>query len=274
MQRSEHSTLRPPVLSSVALSLGYGGTSIVRGLEMKVETGRTTGLIGANGSGKSTILRGLARLLKPISGSVLIDGRSVHAMKTRDIAKRLAILPQGPLAPEGITVTELAMQGRYPHQSFLRQWSREDARAVARALDLTAMTPFSERPIDTLSGGQRQRAWIAMTLAQETPILLLDEPTTFLDLAHQIDILELMRDLSTDHGATIVAVLHDLNQAARYCDRLVVLKEGSIVAEGAPRDVMTPEILRLAFELECRILTDPVDGSLLCIPVGRDRQRV
>jgi len=260
-----------PVLSCQALTLSYGATAVIDRLDLAIGAGSITGLIGANGSGKSTLLRGMGRLLKPVSGTVLLDGTPIHAMPTRAVARRLAVLPQNPVAPELITVEELVAQGRTPHQGLLGQWSVADARAVERAIALTDLAAMRARPVDTLSGGQRQRAWIAMILAQETDILLLDEPTTFLDLAHQMEILELLRSLKQQRGATIVVVLHDLNQAARYCDQLVVLGEGRIVAAGPPGEILTEAVVEAAFDVRCRILPDPVTGTPHCIPLERSR---
>jgi len=230
-----------------------------------------TALVGPNGCGKSTLLRGLARLLKPRSGTVFLDGTSIFKLPTKEVAKQLGILPQGPVAPEGLTVRELVAQGRYPHQGWLQQWSKTDERMVEQALITTAMIDLASRPLETLSGGQRQRAWIAMALAQDTEILLLDEPTTFLDLAHQVEVLDLLSDLNQAEGRTIVIVLHDLNQACRYADHLVAVWQGEIFAQGAPSQVMTEEMVHQVFGLECRIVADPVVGTPLCIPMSRCR---
>lgn len=255
------------------LSLCYdSGTNIVHHLNLTIERGTMTALVGPNGCGKSTLLRGLSRLLKPANGTVLLDGQDIHAMKAKDLARKLGILPQSPTAPEGLTVHELVAQGRYPHQNWFHQWSIEDERVVAEALNLTNLTLFSDRPVDTLSGGQRQRAWIAMALAQQTDILLLDEPTTYLDLAHQIDVLDLLAELN-EQGRTIVMVLHDLNQAARYADSMIALRGGQVVAQGAPHAVMNAETIRQVFGLHAEIISDPVTGTPLCIPIGRRDQR-
>jgi len=231
-----------------------------------------TALVGPNGCGKSTLLRGLSRLLKPAHGSVYLDGHDIHAMKSKDLARQLGILPQAPVAPEGLTVHELVAQGRYPHQNWFQQWSAHDERIVAEALEMTNLALFTDRPVDTLSGGQRQRAWIAMALAQQTNILLLDEPTTYLDLAHQIDVLDLLAELN-ENGRTIVMVLHDLNQAARYAERIVALRGGQIVAQGRPDQVIIPENILQVFGLEAEVIVDPVTGSPLCVPIGRRGQR-
>ena len=256
------------ILGTQQLVLGYEKQDIIKGLDIAVPEGQITALIGPNGCGKSTLLRGMARLLKPHSGSVHLDGKAIRQLSTKEIAKRLGILPQGPVAPEGLSVRELVAQGRYPHQSFFRQWSQEDERASREALTITKMLEFADRPLDSLSGGQRQRAWIAMTLAQETEIFLLDEPTTFLDLSHQIDVMDLLVDLNR-RGSTIVVVLHDLNQAARYADYLVIVKAGEIYAEGAPADVMTSETIEEVFGVKNRVICDPVSHTPLCIPIGK-----
>lgn len=251
------------------LSLCYeGSTTVVHQLTLTLQAGHITALVGPNGCGKSTLLRGLSRLLKPTHGTVMLDGQNIHAMKAKDLARQLGILPQAPTAPEGLTVHELVSQGRYPHQNWFQQWSAEDERIVAEALEMTNLTLFADRPVDTLSGGQRQRAWIAMALAQQTDILLLDEPTTYLDLAHQIDVLDLLAELN-DRGRTIVMVLHDLNQAARYADTIVALRGGQIVAQGTPEAVIIPENILQVFGLESQVVPDPVTGTPLCIPIGR-----
>lgn len=246
---------------------------IVHQLDLTIQSGTITALVGPNGCGKSTLLRGISRLLRPVNGAVHLDGRDIHAMKAKDLARQLGILPQSPVAPEGLTVHELVAQGRYPHQSWFQQWSREDERIVHEALETTNLTMFADRPVDTLSGGQRQRAWIAMALAQQTEVLLLDEPTTYLDLAYQIDVLDLLADLN-ERGRTIVMVLHDLNQAARYADTIVALRGGQIIAQGTPETVMTAETVREVFGLRAQIITDPVTGTPLCVPIGRRSRHV
>lgn len=256
------------ILATQQLVLGYEKQDIIKGLDVAVPKGQITALIGPNGCGKSTLLRGMARLLKPWGGSVHLDGKAIKQFSTKEVAKRLGILPQGPVAPEGLTVRELVAQGRYPHQSFFQQWSQGDERASEEAMSITKMLDFADRALDSLSGGQRQRAWIAMTLAQETEIFLLDEPTTFLDLSHQIDVMDLLVDLNR-RGSTIVVVLHDLNQAARYADYLVVMKAGEIYAEGAPAKVMTSNTIKEVFGLENRVICDPVSGTPMCIPIGK-----
>ena len=251
------------------LSLTYDGSNIIiQGLDMTIHEKSITALVGPNGCGKSTLLRGISRLLKPTTGTVHLEGQRIHAMKARDLAKQLGILPQSPTAPEGLTVHELVTQGRYPHQSWFQQWSREDERIVQEALQITNLTMMADRPVDTLSGGQRQRAWIAMALAQQTQVLLLDEPTTYLDMAYQMDVLDLLDDLN-EQGRTIVMVLHDLNHAARYADHIVALRGGQIVVQGSPEQVMTAENIRQVFGLHAQIATDPVAGTPMCIPIGR-----
>lgn len=259
---------RPSALTTRQLTLSYDKTIVIRQLDLAIPVGQITALVGPNGCGKSTLLRGMARLLKPVQGGVYLDGQSIFKRSTRQVAQQLGILPQGPTAPEGLTVRELVAQGRYPHQAWLQQWSAEDDRQLEQALSITGMMELAHRPLDTLSGGQRQRAWIAMTLAQSTPILLLDEPTTFLDLAHQIEILDLLYDLNQT-GRTIVMVLHDLNQACRYADYLIALKQGHVYAQGQPARIMTDTLVQQVFGIASRIITDPITQTPLCVPIGR-----
>ncbi|MCU0526242.1 MAG: ABC transporter ATP-binding protein [Elainella sp. Prado103] len=260
----------PPqsVLTTRQLTLSYDQTIVIKALDLAIPVGQITALVGSNGCGKSTLLRGLARLLKPVQGAVYLDSRSIFQLSTKQVAKQLGILPQSPTAPEGLTVRELVAQGRYPHQTWLQQWSAEDARQLEQALMITHMLELAHRPLDTLSGGQRQRAWIAMTLAQNTPIVLLDEPTTFLDLAHQIEILDLLYDLNRE-GRTIVMVLHDLNQACRYADHLIAIKQGQVYAQGRPSQIMTETLVEAVFSIKSRIVTDPLTQTPMCIPVSR-----
>lgn len=250
------------------LTLAYDQATIIRGLSVTIPSGQITALVGPNGCGKSTLLRGLARLLAPRGGAAFLDGRAVHQLPTRELARRLGILPQSPVAPEGLTVRELVAQGRYPHQTWLQQWGGADEAAVLRALELTGMAQLAERPVDALSGGQRQRAWIAMTLAQETATILLDEPTTFLDLAHQIEVLQLLERLNREEGRTIVMVVHDLNHATRHASHLIALRGGALVAAGPPATVVTPQLLRELFGVEAEVLPDPRTGVPLCVAYG------
>ena len=255
-------------LRTEKVRLGYDETVVIDGLTVAVPEGRITSVVGPNGCGKSTLLRSLARLMKPRGGAIYLDGDAISNLPTREVARHLGILPQNPSAPEGLTVRELAAQGRYPHQGWLRQWSREDERAVEKALETTGVLEFADRPLDTLSGGQRQRAWISMALAQETGTLLLDEPTTFLDMAHQIEVLQLLDRLNRDEGRTILMVLHDLNNAARYSHQVIALSRGRIFDAGTPEDVVTPDLLREVFGVEADVVPDPRTGVPLCIPYG------
>lgn len=259
----------PPALTTRNLTLAYENTTIVRDLTLAIPAGQITVLVGANGCGKSTLLRGLARLLKPTQGAVYLDGRSIAQRSTKSVAQQLGLLPQSPVAPEGLTVRDLVSQGRYPYQNWLQQWSSQDEKYVQQALEITDLVELGDRPLDTLSGGQRQRAWIAMTLAQNTQILLLDEPTTFLDLAHQIEVLDLLHDLNQQQGRTIVIVLHDLNQACRYADHLIAIKAGQIFAAGQPKAVITEDTVKEVFNLQCRVYPDPITGTPMCIPISR-----
>lgn len=256
-------------LTAHKLTLGYSQTTIIQNLSVAIPAGKITTLVGSNGCGKSTLLRGLARLLKPKHGQVCLDGADIFKLSTRSVAKRLAMLPQNPIAPEGLTVRDLVAQGRYPYQTWWQQWSELDEKRVAEAIAKTDLNAYTNHPIDQLSGGQRQRAWIAMTLAQDTDILLLDEPTTFLDLAHQMEVLELLHDLNRQEGRTIVMVLHDLNQACRYADYIVAMRQGAIYAQGKPTEVITPQVVRDVFEVNSQIITDPIAGTPMCVPIAR-----
>lgn len=255
-------------LTARQLTLAYDRTTIIQNLNLEIPAHQITALVGPNGCGKSTLLKGLARLLKPQSGMVYLDSAAIAKLSTKEVAKRLGMLPQSPVAPEGLTVRELVAQGRYPHQSWFQQWSKDDEQFSEQALAITGMTELGGRPLDSLSGGQRQRAWIAMALAQNTDILLLDEPTTFLDLAHQIEVLDLLYDLN-HQGRTIVMVLHDLNQACRYANYLVVMRQGHLYAQGTPDAVMTEAMVSEVFGIESRIVPDPITGTPLCVPVSR-----
>ncbi|MFC0211690.1 ABC transporter ATP-binding protein [Paenibacillus chartarius] len=258
-------------LEAKELALSYGGNYIFRDLNLVIPKGKITVFIGSNGCGKSTLLRSMARLLKPQQGSVLLDGSDIAKLRTKEVAKQLAILPQGPTAPEGLTVLQLVKQGRYPYQSWLQQWSREDEKSVREALEATNLTELAERTVDSLSGGQRQRAWIAMTLAQGTDIILLDEPTTYLDLTHQIEVLDLLYKLNTEENRTIVMVLHDINLACRYAHHIVAIKDQRVYAEGKPEDIVTASMIEAVFDLSCSIIPDPIFGTPLCVPHGKGR---
>ena len=271
-------TLAPPRpashrLSADSITLGYGDRTVVDGLDLALVPGRVTAIVGANGCGKSTVLRALARLIAPRSGQVVLDGRAVGELPSKEVARVLGLLPQGPVAPEGIVVADLVGRGRHPHQGLLGRWSAHDYEAVAAALAATGIAELADRPVDELSGGQRQRVWIAMALAQETEILLLDEPTTFLDVAHQVEVLDLLTDLNRERGTTIVMVLHDLNLAARYADELVAVRDERVHAMGAPGEIVTAELVRDVFGLESRIITDPLSGKPLVLPSGRHHVR-
>ena len=262
----------PPVrLAAEGVRLAYGERVVVDSLDLTLTDGSFTAIVGPNGCGKSTLLRALGRLLRPTTGTVLLDGRAITGTPTREVARVLGLLPQTPLAPEGLTVTDLVARGRHPHQSWLRQWSSDDAQVVAEALAWTDMSELADAPVDALSGGQRQRAWISMALAQGTDLLLLDEPTTYLDLAHQVDVLELVGRLHAERGRTVVVVLHDLNLAARYAQRLVAMKDGVLVASGTPAEVLTEQLLADVFDLEARVVPDPVAGTPMVVPVRRLR---
>lgn len=259
------------VLTAELLTLGYGSRTVVHDLDLQVPEGRVTAIVGPNGCGKSTLLRGMSRLLRPKDGRVLIDGSDVHELPTKQVARSLALLPQHPVVPEGITVGELVARGRHPHHGLLRRWTREDDEVVAEALALTGSERLVSREVSELSGGQRQRVWIAMVLAQRTDLMLLDEPTSFLDIAHQVEVLDLVRDLSVDRGTTVVMVLHDLAMAARYADHLVAMRGGRVVAQGTPRDVVTAETVCDVFGITCRVLWQEATGDLSVIPLGRHR---
>ena len=247
------------------LDLAYDQRQIVSDLDVSIPDGKFSIIVGPNACGKSTLLRALARLLPPAKGTVLLDGNNIEKMKTKKIAQRLGLLPQSSIAPDGITVAELVSRGRHPHQSFLRQWTDADEAAVLSALRATNTEELSSRLVDELSGGQRQRVWVAMVLAQETSLLLLDEPTTFLDVAYQIELLDLFSQLNHEYGHTLVAVLHDLNQACRYADEIIAMKDGSIVAQGPPETIITSELVHEVFGIECSVIDDPVTGAPMIV---------
>lgn len=256
-------------LSAVDLVLGYTDTAIIAGLDVAIPPGQVTVIVGANACGKSTLLRGLARLLGPRSGQVLLDGENVADMAGIDVAKVIGLLPQSPVAPDGITVADLVGRGRYPHQGWFRRWSPEDDAAVGQALEVTGTHDLADRTLSSLSGGQRQRVWVAMTLAQQTDILLLDEPTTFLDINHQIELLDLLTDLNRDRGTTVVIVLHDLNLAFRYADHVIAMKSGHIVRQGPPAEIVDADLVRQVFDLDCVVIPDPLGGAPMVVPRGR-----
>lgn len=253
------------------LSLSYGETLIIDEMNLKIPKGEITVFIGGNGCGKSTLLRSIARLLKPKSGVVLLEGSAIAKLSTKEVAKKMAILPQSPSAPEGLTVLQLVKQGRYPHQSWLKQWSEEDEKKVNDALKATRLEELKERTVDSLSGGQRQRAWIAMTLAQDSDVILLDEPTTYLDMAHQIEILDLLFELNEKKRRTVVMVLHDLNMACRYAHNIVAIKNQQVYNQGMPEDVINRSLVKNVFGMDCEITVDPLFGTPLCIPYGKGR---
>jgi iron complex transport system ATP-binding protein len=265
-QHPHNSSTDKTILSAQALSAGYGERLVIPELSLQITMGAITALVGPNGSGKSTLLKALARLIAPRAGSVYLDGRAIASMPAREVARQLAILPQGPVSPEELTVRELVEQGRYPHAGPLRMLRQQDSEAITRALIETNMIELQHRRLDSLSGGERQRAWIALALAQETPILLLDEPTTFLDVGHQLEVLTLIQQLNRTQGKTIVLVLHDLNQAARFANRMIALQAGRIVADGPPAAVLTPALLVEVFQVQAYIISHPVDGLPVCLP--------
>ena len=256
-------------LTAAHLRLAYDKFEVAADLSVAIPPGLITVVVGANACGKSTLLRALGRLLKPKAGAVFLDGEEIQRLSTKTVATRLGVLPQTPVAPDGITVADLVGRGRYPHQKWFRQWSRADELAISDAMTRTGTLDLAERSVDELSGGQRQRVWIAMALAQETELLLLDEPTTYLDLAHQVEVLDLLSDLNEHAGATIVLVLHDLNQACRYAHHLVAMKAGAIVAQGPPAEVVTEALVAEVFDLAARVVPDPVAGTPMVIPLGR-----
>lgn len=255
-------------LRAESVTVGYGEHPVVHDLSLAVADGQVTTIVGPNGCGKSTLLRTMSRLLKPTSGTVLLDGEPIQDIHTRDVARRLALLPQSPIAPDGLLVRDLVGRGRHPHQRWFSQWSPEDEQIVELALEMTDTSALRDRPLDQLSGGQRQRAWVAMTLAQDTDLLLLDEPTTYLDLAHQVEVLDLVTRLNRERGRTVVMVLHDLNLAARYSDTIVVMKDGVIATEGTPAEVFTPTLLATTFGLDADVLPDPRTGLPIIVPTS------
>lgn len=256
-------------LGTESVTLSYDQNIITQDLSIHIPEGKFSVIVGPNGCGKSTLLRAMSRLLEPTSGQVLLNGKNIHALATRDVAKILGLLPQSAIAPDGIKVVDLVARGRFPHQKWFQPWREQDQDAVDAAMKATSITEFAQLNVDQLSGGQRQRVWVAMALAQETPLLLLDEPTTYLDIAHQIELMDLFQDLNRLQGHTIVAVLHDLNHACRYADNLIAMKSGQVVATGTPNDIVTETLIETVFGLPCIILEDPISGTPLVIPKGR-----
>lgn len=265
-------TAAPQRLRTESLTLAYDRRVISEGLSVAIPDGSFTVIVGPNACGKSTLLRALSRLLRPTAGQVLLDGQTISSYKAKEAARIVGLLPQSSIAPEGITVVDLVARGRYPHQGLIRQWSAADEAAVESAMASTNIADLRDRHVDELSGGQRQRVWAAMALAQETPILLLDEPTTFLDIAHQIELLDLFADLH-EAGNTLIAVLHDLNHAARYATHLIAMKEGRIVAQGPPAEIVTADLVSEVFGLECRVIEDPETGTPMIVPRARAGRR-
>jgi iron complex transport system ATP-binding protein len=253
-------------LSAADLTLGYAGNQVLGHVDIAIPDGRITALIGANGSGKSTLLRALGRIIQPLGGAVTLDGKAIAQMPGKVIAQTLALLPQSPVSPDGLTVRQLCRFGRHPHKAMLSRTTHHDEQIVEASLAATGLSDLAERPLDRLSGGQRQRAWIAMALAQETPILLLDEPTTYLDIAHQLEVLELLKELNGKRGRTIVMVVHDLNHAAQYADHIIAVAGGGIHAAGRPADILKPDLIRAVFGIDAVVISHPVDGTPLCLP--------
>ncbi|KOU26948.1 ABC transporter [Streptomyces sp. WM6368] len=261
-------------LTAENVTLGYDQRVIAENLSVEIPDNSFTVIVGPNACGKSTLLRALSRMLKPAAGRVLLDGQAIGSMPAKKVAKTLGLLPQSSIAPDGITVADLVSRGRYPHQGLLRQWSAEDERVVNESMASTGVAELADRAVDELSGGQRQRVWIAMALAQQTPLLLLDEPTTYLDIQHQIDVLDLCAELHENQGRTLVAVLHDLNHAARYATHLIAMRGGEVVAEGPPQEVVTAELVEKVFGLRCQVIDDPETGTPLVVPAARKARAV
>ncbi|GAE26871.1 iron compound ABC uptake transporter ATP-binding protein PiaD [Halalkalibacter wakoensis JCM 9140] len=262
------------IFQSENITAGYDHKTILYDVSISVPSNQISIIIGANGCGKSTLLKTMARLIKPTSGQVTLDGKPIHKIPPKQLARVLGLLPQSPIVPEGITVADLVGRGRFPHQTFLKGWTKKDYEAVSEAMEMMKITEFAEQNIDELSGGQRQRVWIAMALAQQTDILFLDEPTTYLDITYQVEILDLLTDLNRKHGTTIVMVLHDINLSARYADHIFALQKGKLVAEGAPKEVITSTLIEDIFGLHCTVIKDPVSGSPSVIPIGRHHNKL
>ncbi|MBW5485833.1 ABC transporter ATP-binding protein [Streptomyces bambusae] len=256
-------------LTAQSVTLGYDQRVIAEDLSVEIPDNSFTVIVGPNACGKSTLLRALSRMLKPTAGRVLLDGQAIGSLPAKQVARTLGLLPQSSTAPDGITVSDLVARGRYPHQGLLRQWSPQDERIVAESMASTGVAELADRAVDELSGGQRQRVWIAMALAQQTPLLLLDEPTTYLDIQHQLDVLDLCAELHENQGRTLVAVLHDLNQAARYATHLIAMRDGEVVAEGPPAEVVTAGLVERVFGVACRVVDDPETGTPLVVPASR-----
>jgi iron complex transport system ATP-binding protein len=267
-----HPTTATSRLEAGSVTLGYGDRPVVKELTLRIPDQQVSVIVGANACGKSTLLRGLARLLKPTDGSVVLDGEAIHSLPTKQVAKKLGLLPQSPVVPDGVTVVDLVSRGRHPHQGVFGRWSAADETAVVEALTLTDTLALADRNVDELSGGQRQRVWLALALAQETDLLLLDEPTTYLDIAHQVEVLDLLVDLNRSRGTTVVMVLHDLGLSARYADHLVAIRSGEVYAEGRPAEVVTEAMVSDVFGLRSRVVVDPVSGTPLILPIGRHHQ--
>lgn len=256
-------------LETKSVTLAYEQNVIAKNLSVEIPNGKFTVIVGPNGCGKSTLLRSLSRLLLPQSGEILLNGENIHSQSTREVAKKLGLLPQSAIAPNGIKVIDLVSRGRFPHQKWFQTWSEADQKAVELAMQATGVMDFAQHNVDQLSGGQRQRVWVAMALAQETSLLLLDEPTTYLDIAHQIELMDLFQDLNRIQGHTLVAVLHDLNHACRYADHLIMIKAGEVIATGSPNEIVTEALIKQVFGLSCLILPDPISNTPLIIPRGR-----
>jgi ABC-type cobalamin/Fe3+-siderophores transport system ATPase subunit len=270
---TEPTPTRPRRLHGRALTLAYDRRLVSEGLDVQIPDASFTVVVGPNACGKSTLLRALARLLKPRQGTVVLDGEAIASMSSKEVARRLGLLPQSSVAPDAITVADLVARGRYPHQGMLRQWSRDDERAVLAAMQATGVDDLAARAVDELSGGQRQRVWLAMVLAQQTPLLLLDEPTTFLDIAHQLEVLDLCADLHEHHGHTVVAVLHDLNHACRYATHLIAMRDGAIAAQGPPGAIVDAALVEAVFGLRCSVVECPETGAPMVVPAARRARR-
>ncbi|WP_027350082.1 ABC transporter ATP-binding protein [Halotalea alkalilenta] len=271
MSEFEHDRAQRATLEASGIAMDYGHRRVIERLDLRLPEGKVTAIVGPNGCGKSTLLAGLARLHAPSAGVILLDGEPIYSLAPRDVARRLALLPQEANAPDGLTVLELVQFGRQPHQGWLRQWSEEDQRVLDAAIRAADLVELADRPLESMSGGQRQRAWLAMAIAQTTPLLLLDEPTSALDLGHQIEVFELIRSLSEEGGKTVVMVVHDLVSACRYADHLVAMLDGRIVAEGTPTEVVTPELVRELYGIDCRLVIDPLSNSPILTEIRRCR---